>query len=244
LPPDAFAVPDAKPAPAVGELPKPGVVVTRPPPTVPDLKRLPKIEPILVPQFSPIDTTADVAESPRPVSIIDTPPKPREVTRPIAEAKPPPKPLPPAMPDTDWPDPVDPPPPPTEITADNVEYDFQNHSAIFTNNVQVVDDLVRLRCDRLIVESSGDGDPERISAVGKVVITSEGRQARGGKAVYDIPRGRIVLYDEPVLEYGSNEIVGAREIVYDRIRGSFKTKGRVTIRLRQESPVVGIRDEQ
>jgi lipopolysaccharide transport protein LptA len=237
LPPEAFQVPDAEPAPPVA-LSKPEVVVDRPPPAVPEVT--PRSNPEPVPEVNPADTTAQVAQITRPVEVVDSapptpvlPPDPPPPAVVPARKVTPPAPLPPAVPDTEWPDPIDPPPPPTEITAENVEYDFQNHSAIFTNNVQVIDDLVRLRCDRLVVESGSEGDPERIAAIGNVIITSEDRQARGGKAVYDIPKGRIVLYDEPVLEYGSNEIVGAREIVYDRIRGSFKTKGRVTIRLRQ-----------
>lgn len=150
--------------------------------------------------------------------------------------------LPDSPPDTEWPETIDLPPAPTQITAETVEYDMENGLAMFIGNVQVIDDRISLTSDRLrAANNPSTNEFKHITAEGNVRIVSEDRVAVGNKAVYDMEAGTIVLSGNPHMRQGLHEIVPEEAIVYDRRRGVFQTRGRVTIRLRSSGSLDDLR---
>lgn len=104
-------------------------------------------------------------------------------------------------------------PPPTEITAQKLEMWSNNagteERAIFTGNVTVTGNEIKLTCDRLdiLAERLGDktaaiGTYEKFKsliAVGKVRIIQGDREANCGRAEVYPREDKIVLYDKPVV---------------------------------------------
>ena len=116
-------------------------------------------------------------------------------------------------------------PAPTEISSDSMDFDIENHTAIFDGNVQVIDDQLSLNSDKMIVHFDEDNKLQRIEATGNVVIDSNGNIAKSGQAVYDFGQGRVVLSMDPILLQGDNRVIGAEEIIYSRTEDKFETRG-------------------
>ena len=114
---------------------------------------------------------------------------------------------------------------PTEIDSDKMDFDLENHQAIFSGNVKVVDEKLKLNADMMIVQFDEENKLEQIEAIGNVSIHSADNRAEGGKALYDFKKGEIVLSANPVLVQGSNRVTGAEKIIYLRKEEKFATEG-------------------
>ncbi len=113
---------------------------------------------------------------------------------------------------------------PTDITSDSMDFDVENRRAIFTGNVQVVDDALTLNADSLYIHFDENNKLEEIVADGNVVATSGENKAKGGKALYDFRNGHVVLSNNPELIRGKNRIIDADIIIYKRNEGKFETR--------------------
>ena len=116
-------------------------------------------------------------------------------------------------------------PAPTEISSDSMDFDVENHMAIFDGNVRVVDEQLSLNSDKMIVYFDENNKLKRIEAKGNVVIDSDGNIAKSGEAVYDFKEGRVVLSKDPILLQGDNRVIGAEKIIYSRTNDKFETEG-------------------
>ena len=252
-PPPAVVV-KAEPPPVVVEREPPPVVVPTPPAVVAKPEPPPVVAKRQPPRVTaPAEVAPVVVKPVLPVEPVELamirPPsgKPSKAVPPVAPTQPKPdvtepKPSKPALPDTEWPEALDLPPAPTQITADAVEYDMENGTAIFIGNVQVIDDRISLKADRLRAKNNPQTNEfQRITAEGNVTIVSEDRVATGDKAIYDLDAGTIVLSGKPMMREGPHEIVPEEAIVYDRRRGVFSTRGRTKIRLRSSGGLDGLR---
>ena len=115
--------------------------------------------------------------------------------------------------------------PPTEINSDNMDFDVENRLAVFKGNVKVVDEKLNLSSDLMKVKFDEENKLEKIEASGNVAISFNDNKATGGKAIYDFKDGKIVLSENPILIQGSNRVIGAEEIIYEKTEKNFKTRG-------------------
>lgn len=107
---------------------------------------------------------------------------------------------------------------PIQIESDRLDIADDNGTAIFTGNVNVVQGKTVLKTGKLVVhyEKDGDGNAEpgasaieRLEASNKVLIQSEGQQASGDEATFDMKSEVLVIRGkEVVLTEGENIAVG------------------------------------
>ena len=105
-----------------------------------------------------------------------------------------------------------------EIVADTMDMDFGKHISTFQGNVLVTEVRMRLQADKMVVHFGETDKPEKIEAVGNVVIhqPEANRTAYAGRAEYDVVKGIITLLDNPKLKMGENSLDGAAKITYYR----------------------------
>jgi lipopolysaccharide export system protein LptA len=104
---------------------------------------------------------------------------------------------------------------PIEITADSMEVDQDQQTAIFEGTVEAVQGELHLRADRVTVHyrdkaEGGGKEIARIEAVGNVFVSSPEETAQGASGVYDVPGRTIALEGDVVLTRGENVIRGER----------------------------------
>lgn len=107
---------------------------------------------------------------------------------------------------------------PIQIESDRLDIADDNGTAIFTGNVNVVQGATVLKTGKLVVhyekDGNGDAEPgasaiERLEATEKVLIQSEGQQASGDEATFDMKSEVLVIRGkEVVLTEGENIAVG------------------------------------
>jgi lipopolysaccharide export system protein LptA len=128
---------------------------------------------------------------------------------------------------------------PITITADNLEYAYQDGIVIYRGDVQAVQGDVVLHSAELRITLAKSDDPKanpgananpakdaseigdtstqqvrEVVATGHVRIDQGTRWAVGGKATYEQSDRTVVLTENPVLHDGPNEVVGDRVIIY------------------------------
>lgn len=132
---------------------------------------------------------------------------------------------------------------PTVIFADTMDIDSSKNLAVFTGNVKVEDQELKINCHKMTIyledtvkdgeeakaKPEGGGDIKKSKGVSKifcegdVVIVrkppenetdKEEQKANSGKAEYDIKEGKIVLSENPVLMQGEQKIAGDRITVF------------------------------
>jgi lipopolysaccharide export system protein LptA len=124
---------------------------------------------------------------------------------------------------------------PVIITSDALEYDYKTSVVVYRGDVRTTQGDLKMRSDTLTVtfERNGGDAPtqgkskvpepppsdtkqrlKQIVAVGNVRIDNGTRWATGGRAVFDQGQRTLVLTETPVIHDGSNEVAGARVVVY------------------------------
>jgi lipopolysaccharide export system protein LptA len=131
---------------------------------------------------------------------------------------------------------------PVQIESDKLDVLENEHKAIFTGNVAVVQGATLLKSGLLTVFYAKDGGSattgssaiERLEASGKVYVKSENQIATGDTGTYDMKTEILVLTGEKVvLSEGENVAVGCKLTVMTKTGRakleSCKNGGRVSI---------------
>jgi len=127
---------------------------------------------------------------------------------------------------------------PTVITSDSMDIDIANNVATLIGNVEVDDVEMNIKCHKMIIyleslkdastaKASEDSEKSkqlrRVECIGDVVIVrkvkgaeaQQGEQkALAGHADYDVPTGKIVLTEDPVLIRGATRITGTTITIF------------------------------
>jgi len=129
-------------------------------------------------------------------------------------------------------------PPPTEITSTSLEMwstpDGSETHAIFTGNVTVTGNEIRLTCDRLDILAGRIGDKtatvgkldkfKSLIATGKVNIVQGDREASCGRAEVYPREEKIVLTEKPVVIDHSGPTVATGDVI-EMLRGQRRVTG-------------------
>lgn len=107
---------------------------------------------------------------------------------------------------------------PVEVTADSLQVNQADGSAVFTGNVVIGQGDMRLTAARVEVEYAAEGADAagRIStmrASGRVTVVTGADAAEGNEALYTIDTGTIVMTGDVILTQGQNALSGQRLVV-------------------------------
>jgi lipopolysaccharide export system protein LptA len=122
---------------------------------------------------------------------------------------------------------------PVEVTADRLDVNQTDGTAIFEGNVVVVQGELTLTAARVRVEY-GDTQPreiERIHAFENVVLVSPTEAAEGDEAVYEVADRSVVMTGNVLLTQELNVVSGER-LTIDLDTGTGVVEGRVRTILR------------
>ncbi len=103
----------------------------------------------------------------------------------------------------------------TVITSDRLSFDQQQRTAIFEDNVVVVDPQLKITAHKLTTFFSEDNKMTLVEALGEVVIRQGEKQARGAAARYEVDANKFVLSGYPVVRQG-RDVLSAETITFWR----------------------------
>lgn len=116
---------------------------------------------------------------------------------------------------------------PVEVTADNLDVDQADGTAVFTGNVLIGQGEMRLSAPRVLVVYKQDQSGIReLQASGGVTLVSGEDAAEARTADYNIETGLIEMTGEVLLLQGVNALTGDRMFV-DTRAGTARVTGRV-----------------
>lgn len=117
---------------------------------------------------------------------------------------------------------------PVEVTADRLEVNQKDGSAVFSGNVVVGQGEMRLSAAEVRVEYATDGPSriERLHATGGVTLVSGADAAEAAEALYTIETGEVVLTGSVLLTQGGNALSGEK-LTVNLKTGSGVIEGRV-----------------
>ncbi len=124
---------------------------------------------------------------------------------------------------------------PVEVTADNLNVNQDDGTAVFTGNVLIGQGEMRLSAPRvLVVYKSDQSGIEKLEATGGVTLVSGEDAAEAQRADYDIDSGLIEMQGNVLLVQGSNSLTGDTMFV-DTRAGTARVSGRVKTILQPEN---------
>lgn len=116
---------------------------------------------------------------------------------------------------------------PVEVTADSLQVNQSDGTAVFTGNVLAVQGEMRLTAAKVRVEyAEGGGAIERLHATGGVTLVNATDAAESAEAVYTLASGNVVMTGNVLLTQGPNAIAGEK-LVLDLTNGTGVMEGRV-----------------
>ncbi len=117
---------------------------------------------------------------------------------------------------------------PIVVTSKRMEAEKLGDTVTFIDDVVLKKEAMTLNSERLVVhyDPSSKGVRE-IEALGKVVVTQEGRVAMGEKAVYFSNEEKIVLTGDARIVENENQLRGERIILFIRENRSVVEGGKV-----------------
>ncbi len=117
---------------------------------------------------------------------------------------------------------------PVEVTADQLEVNQTDATAIFTGNVIVIQGDLRIAAAAIRVEYAKDDRAriDRIHATGGVTLTSPTEAAEGREAIYSVASGEVVMTGDVLLTQGGSTIAG-QKLIFDLGTGTGRMDGRV-----------------
>ena len=116
---------------------------------------------------------------------------------------------------------------PVEVTADSLDVNQEDGTALFTGNVVVGQDEMRLSGDEVLVIYQEDRRGiSRLEATGNVVLVSGPDAAEAERADYDIDSGVIVMTGDVLLTQGESALTSDRMTV-NLDDGTARMTGRV-----------------
>lgn len=125
---------------------------------------------------------------------------------------------------------------PVEVTAENLDVNQEDGTAVFTGNVIIIQGTMRLSAPRVIVIYKEDQSGiEELQASGGVTIVSGNDAAEASKADYNLDTGLIAMQGDVLLIQGENT-VSAQQMNVDTRSGTANMSGRVKTILPQGDP--------
>ena len=116
---------------------------------------------------------------------------------------------------------------PVEVTADNLNVNQDDGTAIFTGNVLIGQGEMRLSAPRvLVVYNEGQSRIKRLEATGGVTLVSGEDAAEAKQADYNMDNGVIEMQGDVLLVQGPQSLTGDRMYV-DTRAGTARVSGRV-----------------
>lgn len=116
---------------------------------------------------------------------------------------------------------------PVEITADSLQLNQAENSAIFLGNVLVGQGELRMQADRIdVTYSSEAGGVSFMEATGNVTMTNGAEAAEASKATYDVSKSSILMEGSVLLTQGANALSG-QKLLINLDTGTAKIEGRV-----------------
>lgn len=116
---------------------------------------------------------------------------------------------------------------PVEVTADQLQVNQADGTAIFTGNVIVIQGAMRLTAPLVKVNYAEDRSAiERLDASGGVTLVNGGEAAESEEAVYTIDSGEVVMTGQVLLTQGTSALSGNR-LTVDLNTGQGVMQGRV-----------------
>jgi lipopolysaccharide export system protein LptA len=117
---------------------------------------------------------------------------------------------------------------PVEVTADQLNVNQNDGTAIFTGNVIVIQGDMRLTAPRLQVEygTEDKSEIERLHATGGVTMVSGPEAAEAQEAVYTVAAGEVVLTGDVLLTQKGSTMSG-QQLFVDLDSGTGRMEGRV-----------------
>ncbi len=116
---------------------------------------------------------------------------------------------------------------PIEVTAESLRMDQEANTAVFTGDVVILQDSMRMTAEEVtVVYSAGQDDIESIVATGGVTLVTPREAAEGERAVYRPIDQHIVITGDVLLTRGAGSIAGDR-LDYDLEAGKGTVSGGV-----------------
>jgi lipopolysaccharide export system protein LptA len=123
---------------------------------------------------------------------------------------------------------------PVEVTADNLNVNQNDGTAVFTGNVVIGQGTMRLSAPRvLVVYLEDQSGIEELRASGGVVLVSGEDAAEAREADYNLQSGMIVLRGDVLLLQGDNAI-SSEAMTVNTNSGTARMSGRVRTLLQPE----------
>ncbi len=122
---------------------------------------------------------------------------------------------------------------PIEVTADNLNVDQNDGTAVFTGNVVIGQGTMRLSAPEvLVIYQESQSEIESLKASGGVILVSGEDAAEAVTADYNLETGLIAMQGNVLLLQGPNAI-SAEEMTVNTRSGTAKMSGRVKTVLQQ-----------
>lgn len=122
---------------------------------------------------------------------------------------------------------------PVEVTADNLDVDQTDGTAVFTGNVRIGQGAMRLSAPRVVVVYKEDERGiSQLRASGGVTLVSGPDAAEAARADYDIDSGMIEMQGDVLLLQGANAL-SAERLSVDTRAGTARMSGRVKTVIQQ-----------
>ncbi len=123
---------------------------------------------------------------------------------------------------------------PVEVTADSLDVNQTDGTAVFSGNVVVGQGQMRLSAPRvLVVYLEDQSGIERLQASGGVTLVSGEDAAEAANADYNITSGKITMQGNVFLIQGANALT-ADNMLVDTKSGTARMTGRVKTVLRPQ----------
>lgn len=124
---------------------------------------------------------------------------------------------------------------PVEVTADTLDVDQNDGTAIFTGNVLIGQGEMRLSAPRvLVVYLEDQSGIDRLQATGGVTLVSGQDAAEASRADYNVQTGMIEMQGDVLLVQGKSALT-AELMTVDTKAGTARMSGRVKTVLQSES---------
>lgn len=123
---------------------------------------------------------------------------------------------------------------PVEVTADSLQVNQADGTALYSGNVVIVQGQMRLAAPRvLVVYSSAGGRIQRMEASRGVTLVSGSEAAEAQRADYNIEAGQVIMTGNVLLTQGPSALTAERMVVNLR-DGTAQMSGRVRTVLQQD----------